>query len=132
MLTDNFAEGAITMEMIYNNLTNRQKVYVDAIRTNAPDLNIDTTKTEYSRAELRQISMKMKGKIWIPNWITHDQSRRVARGVFLIPEVVIDPLEDTDVLAVSPGEHTEDDGEMDFIEDDPMVNVDEQAYQEIM
>ena len=57
----------------YNNLTNRQRVYVDAIREHANDLGIDTTKT--------------KGKIWIPNWITHDQSRRTGRGMFNIPEV---------------------------------------------
>ena len=71
----------------YNNLTNRQRVYVDAIREHANDLGIDTTKTVYSRAELRQVSMKTKGKIWIPNWITHDQSRRAGRGMFNIPEV---------------------------------------------
>ena len=75
------------MNDAYNNLTSRQKVYVDAIRQYADECGIDTTKTEYSRAELRQISMKMKGKVWIPNWITHDKSRRVGRGVFNIPEV---------------------------------------------
>jgi len=97
------------MDMIYNNLTKRQKVYVDAIREHADALNIDITKTEYSRAELRQISMTMKGKIWIPNWITHDHSRRVSRGVFLIPEVAIDVspqdavVAHSDVLDVSPG-----------------------------
>jgi len=71
----------------YNNLSKRQKVYIDAIREHAGDLGVDITKTEYSRAELRQVSMKTKGKIWIPNWITHDRSRRVGRGVFSIPEV---------------------------------------------
>ena len=71
----------------YNNLTSRQKVYVDAIRQHGADCGIDLTKTEYSRAELRQVSMKMKGKKWIPNWITHDKSRRVGRGMFSIPEV---------------------------------------------
>ena len=78
----------------YNNLTNRQRTYVDAVRLHAEDLGIDTTKTDYSRAELRQVSMKMKGKIWIPNWITHDQSRRVARGVFSIPEITTSPSSD--------------------------------------
>ena len=33
--------------------------------------------------------MKIKGKIWIPNWITHDKGRRVGRGVFNIPEVLV-------------------------------------------
>ena len=78
----------------YNNLTNRQRTYVDAVRLHAEDLGIDTTKTDYSRAELRQVSMKMKGKIWIPNWITHDQSRRVTRGVFSIPEITTSPSSD--------------------------------------
>ena len=73
----------------YNSLTPTRQKYVDAIRSNGPDCGIDTNKTEYSRAELRQVSMKIKGKVWIPNWITHDQSRRVGRGVFSIPEVPV-------------------------------------------
>ena len=68
-------------------LSNQQLKYVTAVVEHAPDLGIDTTKTDYSRAELRQVSMRMKGKVWIPNWITHDQSRRVARGVFSVPEI---------------------------------------------
>lgn len=81
----------------YNNLTSRQKVYVDAVRQHADDCGIDTTKTEYSRAELRLVSMKMKGKVWIPNWITHDKSRRMGRGVFSIPEVPsVTATEDSD------------------------------------
>ncbi|HIJ11671.1 TPA: hypothetical protein HA278_06445 [Candidatus Woesearchaeota archaeon] len=68
-------------------LSNQQLKYVTAVVEHAPDLGIDTTKTDYSRAELRQVSMRMKGKVWIPNWITHDQSRRVSRGVFSIPEI---------------------------------------------
>jgi len=89
----------------YDNLTNRQTMYVDAIREHASDLGIDIEKTEFSRAELRQVSMKMKGKIWIPNWITHDQSRRVARGMFSIPEV---PSLTSDDGAVSGPDITED------------------------
>jgi len=73
--------------MKYANLTNRQRAYVDAVVEHAGDLGLDTTKTDFSRAELRQVSMRTKGKIWIPNWITHDQSRRAARGVFNIPEI---------------------------------------------
>ena len=73
----------------YNNLTARRQSYVDAIRQHAPGLSIDITKDTYSRAELRQVSMAWKGKIWIPNWITHDQSRRVGRGMFSIPEVPV-------------------------------------------
>ena len=74
--------------MKYNELTSRQKVYVDAIMEHANELNINVNKTEFSRAELRQVSMKLKGKVWIPNWITHDVSRRAGRGVFNIPEVM--------------------------------------------
>ena len=66
----------------YNNLTSRRASYVDAIREHAPALGIDITKDHYSRAELRQVSMAWKSKIWIPNWITHDQSRRMGRGMF--------------------------------------------------
>lgn len=75
--------------MTYNELTKTQRTYVDAIRTHGPECGIDTSKTEYSRAELRQVSMKIKGKIWIPNWITHDRGRRVGRGLFSIPEVPV-------------------------------------------
>ena len=76
------------MNNSYDNLTKSQKAYVDAIRTHGATLSIDITKDTFSRAELRQISLQEKGKIWIPNWITHDQSRRAGRGVFNIPEVV--------------------------------------------
>tara|TARA_R110000824_G_scaffold380085_1_gene572327 strand:+ start:2233 stop:2526 length:294 start_codon:yes stop_codon:yes gene_type:complete len=71
--------------------------YITAILTHAPALGIDTNKDTFSRAELRQVSMTMKGKKWIPNWITHDQSRRSGRGLFLIPEVM------ESMVAVTPG-----------------------------
>jgi hypothetical protein len=77
------------MNMKYDNLTNRQQAYVDAIREHGPACGIDITKNEYSRAELRPISLKMKGKVWIPNWITHDQARRISRGMFSLPEVPV-------------------------------------------
>ena len=77
--------------MTYDQLTKRQQQYIDAIRTHGPTCGIDITKDQYSRAELRQVSMIMKGKKWIPNWITHDQSRRSGRGVIMIPEVVVEP-----------------------------------------
>ena len=73
----------------YNTLTKTRQAYVDAIREHGPACGIDTTKTTYSRAELRQVSMLTKGKIWIPNWITHDRGRRVGRGLFSIPEVPV-------------------------------------------
>ncbi len=98
------------MNLNYNKLSNRQKVYVDAVIEHAPALGIDLNKEEFSRAELRQVSMSMKGKKWIPNWITHDQSRRVARGLFLIPEI-------KDAIAVSPGQETDGDIEQDSVTD---------------
>ena len=76
------------------NLSNRQMVYVNAIIEHAPTLGIDINKDTFSRAELRQVSMTMKGKKWIPNWITHDPSRRTGRGVFSIPEVNPSPSSD--------------------------------------
>ena len=90
-------------------LTKRQTAYVNAILTHAPGLGIDTNKVQFSRAELRQISMQEKGKIWIPNWITHDQSRRAGRGVFNIPEV----QEMSTAAAVAPGHETTSDQEQD-------------------
>ena len=92
----------------YDTLSNRQRAYVDAVIEHAPALNIDIAKDDFSRAELRQISMTLKGKKWIPNWITHDQSRRVARGIFSIPEIQA-------AISVSPGHETEDDGEQDAV-----------------
>ena len=77
------------MNSAYDQLSKRQKVYVDAIREHGPDLGIDITKSTFTRKELRPISEEFKGKPWIPNWITHDQSRRLARGEFNIPEVPV-------------------------------------------
>ena len=98
------------MNLNYNKLSNRQKVYVDAVIEHAPALGIDLNKEEFSRAELRQVSMSMKGKKWIPKWITHDQSRRVDRGIFLIPEI-------KDAIAVAPGHETDGDIEQDSVTD---------------
>ena len=84
------------------NLSNRQMAYVTAITTHGPTLGLNMNKDTFSRAELRQVSMAMKGKKWIPNWITHDQSRRADRGVFLIPEVM-------ESMAVTPGQGHEGD-----------------------
>ena len=88
--------------MLYSELSNRQKAYVDAVIEHAPALGVNLNKTDFSRAELRQVSMAFKGKKWIPNWITHDQSRRAERGVFTIPEVM-------DAMAVQPGQGHEGD-----------------------
>ena len=87
---------------MYSELSNRQKSYIDAIVTEAPALGINTNKGTFSRAELRQVSMATKGKKWIPNWITHDVSRRADRGVFSIPEVM-------EAMAVQPGQGVDGD-----------------------
>mgnify|MGYP003137513162 FL=1 len=88
------------MNNFYNELSNRQKVYVDAIREHGPAMGLDITKTVYTRAELRPISEELKGKPWIPNWITHDQSRRDGRGAFSIPEVPLaSPAADADLVS---------------------------------
>ena len=79
-------------------LSNQQTKYVHAIIEHAPANGVAVNKTNFSRAELRLISMAWKGTKWIPNWITHDLSRRVGRGVFSIPEVHA-----TNALNVSPG-----------------------------
>lgn len=84
-------------------LSNRQMTYINAIIEHAPALGIDTAKDTFSRAELRQVSMAHKGKKWIPNWITHDLSRRAGRGLFTIPEV------QEQVVAVNPGSGYEGD-----------------------
>ena len=68
-------------------LTKQQQAYVSDVIKHAPALSIDTNKVNYSRAELRQVSMATKGNKWIPNWITHDVSRRVDRGIFSVPEI---------------------------------------------
>ena len=114
--------------MLYSELSNRQRAYVDAVIEHAPALGVDLNKQEFSRAELRQVSMTLKGKKWIPNWITHDQSRRSGRGVFLIPEIM-------DAVSVSPGQEQDGDSLDDVvvtpahIEDDPQTDVETQVME---
>ena len=69
-------------------LSKQQQRYVDAIIAASNTVGLDCTTPEFTREQLRAVSMIYKGKKWIPNWITHDQSRRAGRGVFNIPEVV--------------------------------------------
>ena len=97
------------MNSAYDQLSNRQKVYVNAIREHGPTLGVDITKSTFTRKDLRPISEEFKGKPWIPNWITHDQSRRLDRGEFSIPEVPVNV--DTDafnaaVAAAASGDDT--------------------------
>ena len=102
-------------------LSNQQLKYVNAVVEHATDLGIDTTKTNYSRAELRQVSMRMKGKVWIPNWITHDQSRRLSRGMFSVPEIAEHATASVTANvpeSVSPGHGNDGDDLGDSVPDD--------------
>ena len=108
-------------------LSKQQQTYVSAVLEHAPALSIDTNKVNYSRAELRQVSMAFKGKKWIPNWITHDLSRRVDRGVFSIPEIMEQYLA-TVVTDVSPGHGTEGDDLSDSSDVDVVVSDDMGAH----
>lgn len=74
-------------DFTYDSLTKQRKHYIDAIIEHGEDIGIDLSKDTYCRAELRRISMSLKGKKWIPNWITHDHARRAGVGVFHLPEV---------------------------------------------
>ena len=62
----------------------RRLAYIEAIKVTHAE-TISEGKNTFSRKELRQVS-DAHGWKWIPNWITHDTSRRVDRGVFSIPE----------------------------------------------
>ena len=62
----------------------RRLAYIEAIKVTHAE-TISEGKNTFSRKELRQVS-DAHGWKWIPNWITHDLSRRVGRGVFSIPE----------------------------------------------
>ena len=62
----------------------RRLAYIEAIKVTHSEA-ISEGKNTFSRKELRQVS-DAHGWKWIPNWITHDTSRRVDRGVFSIPE----------------------------------------------
>ncbi len=114
-------------------LTKTQQKYVDSIIENSDALGIDINKVNFSRAELRLVSMMIKGKKWIPNWITHDQSRRVDRGLFSIPEI----METANPQSVSPGQENDGDGLADtvsphtYVEDNPQTDVNQQAMEEI-
>jgi|TARA_Y100000310_G_scaffold245165_1_gene250111 hypothetical protein len=71
----------------YANLGTARKNYVDAVLKYADLIHLDCNKDTFTRTELRAISTAFKGKRWIPNWITHDVSRRAGRGEFSIPEI---------------------------------------------
>jgi len=82
----------------------RRLAYIEAIKVTHSEAIFSEGKTTFSRKELRQVS-DAHGWKWIPNWITHDTSRRVDRGVFSIPEAQgedHDPQVETPTEAVDP------------------------------
>ncbi len=111
----------------YNNLTKQRKAYVDGIIEHGVALGINLSKDTFCRAELRQISMSMKGKKWIPNWITHEHTRRAGVGVFHLPEVsekytasqqrTDDPLGDVDVVNEAEKPTIEENGQAKWAND---------------
>ena len=76
----------------FNNLTKAQKLYVESIREiGGGQLGFDLTKTDWTRKELVAVSTIRQNNDDVPNWIVKDHSRRVIRGVYSIPEVVLEP-----------------------------------------
>lgn len=63
--------------------------YTEAIRS-----MYGNEKTEFTRKELRAVS-HANGWKWIPNWITHDQDRRIGRGKFRIEDGAVVTSTDT-------------------------------------
>jgi hypothetical protein len=88
------------MNEAFNKLTKSQQMYVESIRKIGGEWGYDLTKTNWTRQELVAVSMKRQSNDDVPNWIVKDMSRRVGRGVYAIPEIV----------DVSPGHETEEDG----------------------
>ena len=85
----------------FNNLTKTQQLYVESIRLiGGTQLGYDLTKSNWTRKELTAVSMIRQNNDDVPNWIVKDQSRRVSRGVYSVPEVVLD---------ISPGHGVEGD-----------------------
>ena len=95
----------------------RRLAYIEAIKVTHSEAIFSEGKTTFSRKELRQVS-DAHGWKWIPNWITHDVSRRADRGVFTIPEVM-------DAMAVQPGQGHEGDDLADSTHTDATPTVEE-------
>jgi len=96
----------------FNNLTKAQQLYVESIREiGGIQLGYDLTKPNWTRKELTAVSMIRQSNDDVPNWIVKDQSRRVSRGVYAIPEVA----------NVTPGQGHEGDELADMVQDDIVV-----------
>jgi len=93
-------------------LTKSQVKYVNAIIEHAPTHQVNVNKTNFSRSELRLISLTYKSNDDVPNWIVKDHSRRVGRGLYAVPEV----MEALNATSVSPGHGNEGDDLSDSVE----------------
>ena len=112
----------------FNNLTKAQKLYVESIREIGKNsLGFDLTKTDWTRKELVAVSTIRQSNDDVPNWIVKDHSRRVSRGVYSIPEVVLQedlPADDsindntTEANAVAADEATVDENLPATVEED--------------
>ena len=108
----------------FNNLTKPQQLYVESIRTiGGTQLGYDMTKTNWTRKELVAVSMIRQNNDDVPNWIVKDHARRVARGLYAIPELPSQLVEET--LTTDPLTITDD------IDPDIMVS-DDMVTQEIL
>ena len=86
-------------------LTKSQTKYVHAIIEHAPTHKVNVNKVNFSRAELRLISLTYKSNDDVPNWIVKDHSRRAGRGLYAVPEV----MDAVNAMNVSPGHGQEGD-----------------------
>jgi len=93
-------------------LTKSQVKYVNAIIEHAPTHQVNVNKLNFTRSELRLISLTYKANDDVPNWIVKDHSRRVGRGLYAVPEV----MEALNATNVSPGHETDGDSLADTIE----------------
>tara|TARA_R110000824_G_scaffold389952_2_gene586211 strand:+ start:787 stop:1092 length:306 start_codon:yes stop_codon:yes gene_type:complete len=93
--------------MKYNERTKTQQEYIDSIVEYANSQGRPTCAEVFNRIDLREVSMNHKGSAWIPNWITHDQSRRSGRGKFYIPEVAEMRKENSGPIEIIPSRELE-------------------------
>jgi|3_EtaG_2_1085321.scaffolds.fasta_scaffold23387_3 hypothetical protein len=116
----------------FANLTKTQQLYVESIRDiGGNQLGYDMTKTNWTRKELIAVSMIRQNNDDVPNWIVKDQSRRVSRGVYNIPEVVVDASPAQDVVEDGLPEDMSICDDMDpniYVSDDMIVGVSNDSF----
>ena len=118
----------------FNNLTKAQKLYVESIREiGGTQLGFDIMKSNWTRKELVAVSTVRQNNDDVPNWIVKDHSRRVSRGVYSIPEVLLVLVEEelpattdiddttTEAYAVAVDEATVDENLPATVEEDSIA-----------